>query len=227
MPFKGTNSHPGQTQGSARKRVLRFKKRASELQKKYRVENYAQARQDQVDCEIMINDLERITGTSDWRSAFSNIVTVYDWAAKYFGDTKVKTLDYLRINADLNKVSFEREALGKLLSLGYVLEELEVEFDDKELGRWGTCVWYKDHPSYHDTELANKWPPSFTPEIFSYLVAMFKTEHAGDQKFTLYSMQMIGAAINGQRAGILLHKTLIFRRAVLSLPPANYAKIAA
>lgn len=225
MPFKGRNTHSGQAQGSARKRANRFQKRASELQKKYRDENYAQARQDQVECKIVINGLETITGTSDWRSAFSNTVTVYGWAAKYFGGSKVKTLDYLRINADLNKVSFEREVLGTLISRGYQLEELEVEFDDKKKAGWGTCVWYKDHPSYHDPKLVEDWNGG-TPEAFSFLVAMFKTEHAGDQEFTLYSMQMIGAAIVGLPAQVLLHKTLVFRRAVLSLPRANYAKAA-
>lgn len=225
MPFYGRNTHAGQAHGSARKRSLRFKKRASELQKKYRAENSAQARQDQVACEIVINDLEKITGTNDWRSAFGQTVTVHDWAAKYFGGTTVNTLDYLRINADLNKVSFERTALGKLISLGYQLEELEVEFDDKKKAEWGTCVWCKDHPSYHDPKLVEFWEGG-TPETFSFLVAVFKTEHAGDQKFTLYSMQMVGASLAGQPAQVLLHKTLVFRRAVLSLPPQNYAQAA-
>ncbi|MES2007099.1 MAG: hypothetical protein V4436_03250 [Patescibacteria group bacterium] len=226
MPFSGRNTHPGQAQGSARKRLKRFQKRASLLQQKYRSENDAQRRQDEVKVEVVINDLEAITGSSDWRSAFSSRVRVFDWAAKYFGDTEVNTLDYLRINADINKVSFEREALGKLLSLGYKLEELEVEFDDKKRSGWGICTWYKDHPSYHDEELREIWKGG-TPEVFSFLDAMFKTEHAGDQKFTLYSTQMVAAAIVKQPAQVLLHKTLVFRRVVLSLPPSNYAKMAA
>ncbi len=226
MPFKGRNTHEGQAQGSARKRNTRFQKRASKLREKYRAENYAQARQDQVECEVVINDIEKITGTSDWKSSFSGNVRVHDWAAKYFGGTKVKTLDYLRVDADLNKVSFEREALGKLITLGYKLEELEVEFDDEKKGKWGTCIWYKDHPSYHDPKLVEEWKGG-TPEAFSFLVAMFKTEHAGDQRFTLYSMQMVAAATIKQQVQVLLHKTLVFRRAVLSLPSSNYAKLAA
>jgi hypothetical protein len=226
MPFSGRNTHPGQAKGSARKRVRRFKKRASELQQKYLNENFAQHRQDEVKVEIVINGLEEFTGSSDWRSAFSSTVHVHDWAAKYFGGTKVNTLDYLRINADLNKVSFEREALSDLLSLGYKLEELEVEFDDEKMAGWGVCTWYKDHPSYHDEELRERWKGG-TPEFFSFLVAMFKTEHAGDQKFTLYSMQMASAAILGMPVQVLLHKTLVFRRVVLSLPVSNYANMAA
>jgi hypothetical protein len=112
------------------------------------------------------------------------------------------------------------------MSLGYQLEELEVEFwDHPKMEAWGRCVWYKDHPSYHDTKLLRQWPGSDSRDM-SVLASIFKTEYAGDQQFTLISTQMVAAALL-DKPRFLFHKLLIFRKVVLSLPPSNYEKLAA
>lgn len=202
-----------------------LKQESAALQKEARKRNKYQDRQDAVPCQITIQGLESITGTDDWKSAFSETVDVDPSAAKYFGCTTVNTLDYLRVNANLNQVSFEREAFSILMSLGYRLEELEVEFDDGERRSWGICSWYKDHPSYHDPKLLKDFPKG-TPEGFSYLVSMFKTEHAGDQRFTLMSGQMVAEVWFKKNPQFLFHKTLLFRRVVFSVPPQQQEQAA-
>ncbi len=197
----------------------------AKLQKEARERNKYQDKQDAVPCQITIQGLESITGTTDWKSAFSETVEVYPSVAKYFGGTKVKTLDYLRISADLNHVTFERESLSNLISLGYKLEELEVEFDSPDSRPWGVSTWYKDHPSYDEPKLIEDHPKG-TPEGFSFLYAMFKTEHAGDRQFTLMSSQMVAEVWFKKNPQFLFHKILLFRKVVLSLPPQRQEEAA-
>jgi hypothetical protein len=226
MPFKGKKTHPGQARASARKRTRQAVRRTIALQRQMRAANDAQDRQNRTPCEIVIRDLERITGSPHWSSAFRPIVQVGPDSERYFGGRIVATPVYFRITADLNRTSGAREMLSVLISLGYQLEELEVEFwDDPEMETWGRCVWYKDHASYHEKGRSRAFPEA-SSDALSMLRAMFKTEHAGDQEFTLMSTQMIAAALQ-KRPRFLFHKLLIFRRVVLSLPPSNYEKLAA
>lgn len=225
MPSKGKVTHLGQQRGSERKKKLREAKWSAEHQRKLRALNWAQDLQDCVDCEIVIRDIESITGSTDWKSAFSDTVRIRSGVEKYFGGSVIKTLDYLRVEGDLDSASFEREALSALMSLGYQLEELEVEFSDGRGKYVGQCVWYKDHPSYHDAKLLAQYETA-TPEGLSFLFSKFKTEKGGDFEFSLMSTQMIAAVLFGQTGPFLFHKTLIFHKVVLSLPPQNQAKAA-
>ncbi len=222
MPSKGKNAHSGQNQGSARKKQNRLRKWTINFQSKKRALNTAQDLQDAVECEIVIRDIEQITGSRDWKSAFSDTVRIRPGLEKYFGGSVINTLDYLQFEANLDGTSFEREALSRLIALGYQLEEIEVEFgfDDKR-EKWGRCVWYKDHPSYHDTKKLEEMKPFLhiiAPLGLNFLISWFKTENCGDQEFTLTSTQFA--------PHFVFHKTIIFRKVVLSLPPQNYAKAA-
>lgn len=214
-----SKAHPGQLQGSARKRKHKQQRlaeaRLARMHRKLAETNKAQQRQNQVGtCQIVINGMPR------WQDVYKDVIfDIRPGFVKYFGASRVPALEFFAIDSGLGHVSFEREVLGDLLSRGYELEELEVEFDSEEGGRWGICSWYKDHPSYHapDKELRKLFPKA-TAKGFSFLSAMFKTEHAGDQKRSVLSSQMLGQELFGLGAQILLHKTLIFRRVVLAQP---------
>lgn len=171
----------------------------------------AQERQDKVKLEITV------AGIPKWESLIDEKVGgLSDFWAELCGDTEVPLEQYLRAEARVNAVSFERCVLNTFLNRGYILEELEVEFSDPPRSKWGTCVWYKEHSLYLEPlgemfgETDQKWA--------GFIRAMFKTEHAGDKEFTLFSMQMLSAALIGQPVNILLHKTLVFRKAVFSTP---------
>jgi len=204
----------------------------AEMQQEIRAANTCQNEQDAVDCKVTIKSIERITGNTLWLSAFSETVALLDDSVteKYFGSKVVKTIDYFRVNADLNKNSFEREALSDLISLGYRLEELEVQYSSGPQKQWGTCVWYSDHSSYHEQSLADEHPTA-TVEDFRVGMAMFKTENAGDQMESLLSAQMMAEAlyaeeIFGRKPQFLFDKKLVFLKVVLSLPSGNEQKIA-
>lgn len=219
----GIKATPGQARRSPRKRFLQMRNALAR-------ENYNQEEQNRYDCHIVIRGLDH------WADAFSGKMITFKgqkptdaiWI-KYCGGTTVPYLNYMRVEADLNKVSFERTALGKLLSAGYTLEALEVCFEDGEKAKWGRCVWLKEHESYkHPSESLQKMFPMATEKDFAIISAVFKTQNMGEQRFGLLSMQMFGAALTGQKASILLHKTLIFRKVVLAPPvPADQAQSAA
>lgn len=206
-------SHPGQAQGSARKKRLREARGYAALRATLTAKNYAQAPQDKVRCVIVVN------GFAHWTDVFKGkTTTLYDTLGKkYFGTTgPVPALDAIRLGADLNKVSFEREVIGELISHGCVLESLEVEFDSSDRKAWGKCTWYKDHPSYHEHHKGDE--KKLSPWAQSLLRSVFKTQYAGDQPASILSSQMAAMALLKQDPRILLHKTLIFRKVVLSPP---------
>lgn len=186
----------------------------------------AQARQDQVPTEIIVE------GVEDWKELFAPTLTIKEAFGTLKEGDEVSMIEALKEEARLNDVSIERTILSMLVEKGYVLEELEVEFDGaEEREKWGRCTWYKEHDSYtNPSEKHRNHFPDATPLSLSYIVSQFKTEHCGDQEFTLISMQMIGAYILRMRApeskfpvSFLFHKTLVFRRAVLSLPKQQQA----
>ena len=103
--------------------------------------------------------------------------------------------------------------------MGFKLEELEVDIVGKMSSpMWGRCVWYADHPKY-----AEPIPAFFTGMNFKpiFYHAMFRTEHAGDQHYGLYSTQL---AMGGWT---LLHKTLLYRKVRFSAPSESEARAAA
>lgn len=184
--------------------------------------NYAQTRQNKVECAIIVR------GFDSWGDIFRDKTVnprkgFEDFFLKWHGTLTPPALEYYRLNSDMNRVSFERTIVSKLLSRGFELEALEIEFDEDNEDRsgWGQCIWYKHHPSY-----AEPLGVMFRGLDPSFLNAMFKTQHAGDQKFGLYSLQMFGAALMGERVEVLLHKTTVFRKVVLSPPKQKMAAAA-
>lgn len=168
------------------------------------------------DAEIVVE------GVEDWGTLFLGMVTLEPPWSTWCGGTQVPELVALTKEAEVNNVSIERTVLGRLISRGYVLEELVVSFENDEQKPWGKGIWYKEHPSYEKpTKAMKRAYPHANALHFSYIVAMFKTEHAGDQDFTLLSMQMIAQQLLKLPTSILLHKSLIFHRAVLSAPKTD------
>src|SRR3989344_6286939 len=106
--IRGSKATPGQAKRSPRKRFLQMRNTLAK-------ENYNQEEQDRYDCHIMIRGLD------NWTDAFSGKSITFKsqkptdaiWT-KYCGGATVPYLSYMRVEADLNRVSFERVALGKL-----------------------------------------------------------------------------------------------------------------
>ncbi len=173
----------------------------------------AQTRQNERKFELVVD------GSQDWKPFFDG-TTKFNEAGDSFwikrcGGVEVPLLRYLEVEAEINNVSLERCLMNTLLRRGFELQELEVEFTGEQ-AKWGVCTWYKEHPRY--TEPLGK---GFKPEAqkwVNFIRAMWKTEHAGDQQFGLFSTQMAGAALLGMPVNILLHKTLLYRRAVFTSP---------
>jgi len=176
-----------------------------------------QEQQDSVPLQIIIDD------STNWQRFLDETVKFdlldgYDKAwADICGGTEVPLLTMLRKEAEVNGTSFERCVINALLNRGFVLEELEFHSRNgyDELVSWGTCVWYKEHPSYQEpldeawVKVDQKWK--------SFIRSVFKTENSGDQVGSLFSMQMFAAILTGQPR-VMLNKTFVFHRAVFSSP---------
>jgi hypothetical protein len=171
--------------------------------------NHLQARQDEDECEFIVN------GVSDWKSIFTIPVRLSGSWAKLCGGTEVPMMTCLEKEAEMNDHPLERSIVHAFLRLGYVLEELEVDIIcNATTTTWGRCIWYREHSNYEQP----------LPDIFdndytvinnpTYYYAMFRTENAGDQHFSLYSGQMFASN------STLFHKSLLYRRVVFSPPKA-------
>lgn len=167
-------------------------------------QNQMQERQDAGKLELIVQNV------ADWRDCLQVPTKLNATWAKLCGGSEVPLIDYIRKEAEMNNQSFERSVVAAFLNLGYQLEELEVELSHPEKKAWGRCVWYKDHPSYAQPIDAIYNGSAINNPAFYH--AMFKTEHAGDQHTSFYSMQMIASA------SILPHKTLLYRKVVFSPP---------
>ncbi|HVU75891.1 MAG TPA: hypothetical protein VHD38_03620 [Candidatus Paceibacterota bacterium] len=194
-----SKSHPGQEKRSRRKRVLK-------IQRRFTRANYAQARQNTAPCVIYIEGVGSYSKVFEGKTA-----TINPQYTKWFGRMQVPLLEYFQVISDLNKVSFERTILSALMTMGYELEILEVEFDRPGRAEWGRCFWYKDHPSYAEA------PEGVERKYANLLRPMFATTNAGFQRGSVLSTQMVAAALIGEGV-ILLHKTLIFRKVILTPP---------
>ena len=173
--------------------------------------NDLQARQDEDGCEFIVN------GVSDWKSIFASPVQLSGGWAKLCGGSEVPMMACLEKEAEMNGHPLERSIVHAFLHLGYVLEELEVDIDKERA--WGRCVWYREHPDY-----SQRLPDIFDNTALNnpaYYYAMFRTEHAGDQRFCLYSLQMFASS------STLFHKTLLYRKVVFSPPKAVEQEVAA
>jgi hypothetical protein len=165
--------------------------------------NKMQERQNLVACEIVI------LGLTNWQDSLADPIQLTSEAwIKLCGGKEIPRLNYVHKVAEINEDSFERDAICELLNMGYQLEELEVDMINEEQRKWGRCTWYKEHPAYSEPV-----PKGFSHLIPNFLHGMFKTEKAGDQSFCLYSTQLGG--------GILLHKTFVYHKVVLSQPKAK------
>ena len=167
-------------------------------------ENRMQARQDQGQCEIVVR------GVADWKDCLAKPIKLEGPWVTLCGGAEVPLMTYVRKEAELNVQSLERSVVTAFLNMGYQLEELEVEIESEKARGWGRCVWYKDHSKY-----AVPIPEMFNETAFNnpkFFHAMFKTEHADDQHFCIYSLQMMASR------SILPHKTLVYRKIVFSPP---------
>lgn len=170
----------------------------------------AQAAQNAFELQIIVD------GNPNWRPLLDESTKLNgDFWIELCGGTEVPLLHYLKKESELNRVSFERSVLSTFLDKGFVLEELEIEFSDPDGKKWGACSWYKEHSIY---EKPIKGFEGMHPKWTPFMRSMCKTEHAGDQEFSLFSMQMFGAALVGMPVHVLLHKTLLFKKAVFSSP---------
>lgn len=175
--------------------------------------NPAQERQDQLSCEIILK------GMPNWKEVLTEMtVELSDGWAELCGGKVVPHLTYAKKEAEVNGTSLERSVLIAFLNCGFKLEELEVTIEKTSEKQWGRCVWYQEHPSYRKPidELFDGTALN-DPSLF---YAMWKTEHAGDQNFGFYSVQMMASN------SILPHKTFVYHRIVLS-PPAKTESAAA
>lgn len=174
----------------------------------------AQIRQDYALCTITID------GDGDWKRFFTDTVELTEpmWI-EWCGGTEVSRLDYLRVESWANDVSLERAVLSSLLERGFELQELVVEFNGNGREDWGKCTWYKEHPRYSEPLLRpllqdpeNRWR--------KLEKAMWQTEYCGDQEFSMFSVQMVGAIMLQMPLRVLLNKAMVFHKAVLTSPKA-------
>lgn len=169
--------------------------------------NEMQERQDKVKMEIIVH------GVQDWKECLAVPIKLGELFAKLCGRAEVPYMTYTRKQAEVNCHSFERSVVIAFFVLGYQLEELEVDIDGKE--EWGKCVWYKEHPAYSQP-IDEMWGGSIINNPAFYY-AMFKTEHVGDQYWSIYSTQF------STDNSVLPHKTLIYRKIVFSPPKPKEA----
>lgn len=182
-------------------------------------ENFLQLEQDKVELEITI-----INGKS-WEEYLQETITLNDTWAEICGAREVPRIVTLRKEAEVNAVSFERCVLNDFLNKGYSLEELAVHFNAEDKAPWGVSHWQKAHRSYDDADYIKQWP-GLDKKWLGFVKSIFQTEHAGEQTFTLFSMQMVAAQMLGLHHGVLLHKTLVFHKATFSLPAMTDAAAA-
>lgn len=146
----------------------------------------------------------RVIGCDDYYKLFPKRLNI-----GYGGVTFLRNLSakkYLEKLVDVNSNhTYERGLIGLLLDAGCVLEQLEVETTTHP--EWGKMVWKKRHQRYKgrisDTSksLYPKWPNRF-------IKAVFETEKAGEQEFSLCSTNASGH----------FHKSLVYHKAVFSSP---------
>jgi hypothetical protein len=168
----------------------------------------------------LVVEIDRI-GDWNWATLLAEEVEVSGSWVEICGAAKVSHYHYCQCEARVNGVSVECVIFGELMDKGYVLEELEIEFE-KGCPRhsWGVCTWRKDDPSYHQSskEHALMLKDPSNPYHISLFFSVFDTEKAGRQRFSLASTQMFTASLIGDRPPFLFHKTIVFRRARFSPP---------
>ena len=167
--------------------------------------NAAQQAQDRITLEV------EVEGYDNWRDAFAKEVELSGILANEAGKSKASLLEACDITARLNGISREISYFSTLINMGYVLEEAVVTFDNDNWGKFGKCMWIKDHRSYSDPEVFwRKMSPGASDYSVSLFASCFNTENAGEQKITLSSVAV--------SSGFLFHKTLRFHRMVFSKP---------
>ena len=173
----------------------------------------AQEAQDLVDLTVTVE------GFDDWRDALGMEVELEDFWAKEVGKKKATQLEVCDTVARLNRISREIDYFSTLINLGYRLEEAVVSFRSEDREKWGKCTWIKDHKAYKDPKhFWRKMVPGASDFSVSLVGAIFDTEHAGEQVFTLSSVAI--------SSGFLFHKTIVFHRLVFSKPSEDAEKAA-
>ncbi len=88
--------------------------------------------------EIVIN------GFADWRTPFVDKKESLDsfWKIK-LGKTEATFDEWVQAVAKINGQTLEETLLFEIMKHGFVLDELEIEFNHPEYKDWGLCVWLK------------------------------------------------------------------------------------
>ena len=167
------------------------------------VPNLIQERQAAVECDF------RVLGVDSFQACLTGVVTLEGVWAEHCDMEQLTLLGCARNAVQLYDQSLERGLMSAFLKLKYPLVELEVEIHTTEARGWGKCVWYKNHANYMQPlhEFAQE-----SGHLSGLHYAMFRTEHAGDQHFRLYSSELfVGGAP-------MLHESVIYHKVVFALP---------
>jgi len=172
-----------------------------------------QEAQDQVDVTVSIEGFE------SWQDTLAVEVELNSVGVKVLGKATATRMEMCDAVAEKNDLTKELVYFSALIDMGYVLEEIQVEFTGKDQQAWGKCTWIKDHESYRDP---NHWWREMVPEATDFQVATihswFETENAGQKEFSLQSTAVA--------SGFLFHKSIIFHRIMFSRPQSNMQEVA-
>lgn len=171
-------------------------------------------RQTEVDCEI------RVLGIDRWQDCLSNTLVLSGGWEKMLGRAAITELEFAHEYAIRHGLGDEWGIAIQLLNRGYTLNELEIEFvGGGECDSWGRCVWLKEHPSYSEPlpEPFNEHPAIYPPNLFR---AMYRTEHAGEQKKSFHSSSFGGPNFTPR-------KTIVFLKMVFAPPQMEAEESAA
>ena len=146
----------------------------------------------------------RVIGCDNYYKLFPKILSIGYGGIKLFKNLSAKK--YLEKLTEVNSsYTYEKGLIGLLMDACCILEELVVETTAHP--EWGKMVWkkrdkrYKGRISNLSKDLYPMWPSRF-------IRAVFETEKAGEQEFSLCSTTSSSG----------FHKSLIYHKAVFSLP---------
>lgn len=169
-----------------------------------KVPNLMQQRQDAFGCNIQVEGVDSIN------ACLTGIVTLNKVWVGLCRTTQLNELGYARRAVEMQGQTFEEGVVAAFLNLHFKLVRLEVEIHESDETRgWGVCKWSPAHANYLLPVHEYAQECAFPAALFH---AMFETEHAGDQHFSLFGDRL-------HREGVrLLPKSLIYRTVVFARP---------
>lgn len=174
----------------------------------------------------------QIKGFDDWKIPFNGKKEKLDsfWTAR-LGKSEVPFYDWVQAVARINNQTIEEALLFGIMRHGFVLDELEIEFNHPEYSKWGRCAWLKEHGSYscENHRLRKLHGSDISPVALSLVSSVFATEHAGEQTVSLVPNAMFSMALaipERERVLFAFRKDIIFHKTVFS-PSSEEVDIAA